>query len=103
MNVDAVVAATLRQNQFAPESTIVFLDRGQDDGLAVGNRLPVMRHGDGSVALLSLRPKGDERFPREVFGELLVVDVRGKTATAVVSHSMKEISVGDAVQARKGY
>ena len=58
---------------------------------------------DGYQPRMRFRPEEDKRYPRELLGEILLVDVRGKTATAVVMRSSREVEVGDHLEARKGY
>jgi len=38
-----------------------------------------------------------------VQGQVIVIDVRERTSTAVVTRSIKEMKVGDRLEARKGY
>ena len=70
----------------------VYLNRGSDDGLAVGSPLEVFREG-GKV----LETARDEkvRVPDRVVAELLVVRAQEKTAVAVVRHAEEELALGD--------
>ena len=102
-DVDALVSATLRPQELMGEASLVFLDRGRDDGLEIGNRLVLVRRGDGIRPLLKKVQKDDARYPREVMGEVLIVDAKGKTSTGVVTRSLKEVEVGEQAEARKGY
>ena len=101
-NLEAFVVATLRPSEIVGSETLVFIDRGREDKIEVGNRLVVVRRGDG-YQLVNEKPEDDRRFPREVIAEVLVIDVRNKTASAVVTRSLKEITIGDHLEARKGY
>jgi len=101
--VDGMVVAALRPTKLVGSEMLVFVDRGRDDGLVVGNRLLVVRRGDGYQPLLRELPPDDERFPREVIAEVLVVDARERTATGIVTRALKEVRMGDRVEARKGY
>jgi hypothetical protein len=110
------------------QNQVVFIDRGQGDGLVVGNRLFVITRGDeyrktlfgasdyaaASVQYESERPAtvekdgarghGDERkYPEEVVGEIRVVSVREHTATCLVVDAVREIEPGQRVVARRGY
>lgn len=102
-DVDGQVMASLGSVALMGDATVVFVDRGKDDGLAVGNRMMVVRRGDGYMPKMGSRPRNDQRFPREVMGEVLLVDVRSRTSTGVVMRSNKEVEVGDTLEARKGY
>ena len=59
----------------------MFLDRGKDDGVEIGNRFMVTRRGDGYQPLLSKGPMDDRRFPRETIAEIVVVNLRDHIAT----------------------
>ena len=104
VSVDGLVLATMRPTELLGEAMLVFVDRGKDDGLAVGNRLQIARRGDGyESARVSGKQIDNNRFPREVMGEVILVEVRKNTSTAVVTRSIKEVAVGDRLEARKGY
>lgn len=46
-NLRGVVVAVLRPHELVAADNIVFVDQGRDEGLEVGNRLLVVRRGDG--------------------------------------------------------
>ncbi len=123
-DVQAHVLASIHQHEFYGQNQIVFIDKGDKDGLRPGNRLFIIRKGDAwrqslasdadatRIALESNSPAETERvptphnnavLPEEVIGELRVVDVRDHTATCVVTQSRSEIETGDNAVARKGY
>ncbi len=103
-SVDGIVLATMRPTELLGEAMLVFVDRGRDDGLAVGNRLQIARRGDGYQSeRVTGKQIDNSRFPREVLGEVVIVEVRKNTSTAVVTRSIREVAVGDKVEARKGY
>jgi hypothetical protein len=81
------------------ENHVVFLDRGERDGVEEGNVFRVLRSGD-QYGLEPARPSWDTSLPVESVGDLLVVDVKERTSTALVTRSMKELFVGDRVEAR---
>jgi len=70
----------------------VYLNRGSDDGLAVGSPLEVFRAG-GKVP----ETARDEKVlvPDRVVAELLVVRAQPNSAVAVVRHAEEELSLGD--------
>ncbi|MSP59366.1 MAG: LysM peptidoglycan-binding domain-containing protein [Myxococcales bacterium] len=103
VDLDAVVVETLRPTQLVGGETLIFLDRGRADQLEVGNRLVAVRRGDGYQPLRSVRDGEDRRFPREVVAEVLVVDVRDRTAAGIVIRTIKEVRIGERLEARKGY
>jgi hypothetical protein len=100
---EGVVVTTLQPRDLVGAGSLVFIDRGQKDGVEVGNRFFVVRRGDGYLPLLSKGPVDDKRFPRENIAEVLIVDLRDQLATGLVVKSNKEARIGDRVEARAGY
>ncbi len=124
----AHVAASVYPHVLFGQNQVVFIDRGQQDGLVPGNRLFVISRGDGYRRTLvgasefasaevhydSQRPatiekgaalgRGDEsKFPDEVTGELRVLSVRDHSAACLVIASTREIEPGHLVVARRGF
>jgi len=90
------------------ESNEVFIDKGANDGVEVGNTFAVIRKGDGlrdaavygkayNMGATGSRAAG-VAVPNENVGLLLVVDVRDRLSTAVVVKSVKELRAGDVVE-----
>ena len=122
----ARVLTSIHPHVYMGQHQLVFIDRGSEDGLAAGNRLLVVRHGDAwrqslvtatasardslqidspkksEVRTTTLR-RDDKDFPEEIIGELRVLKVSRYSASAVVAESNKEIVVGDRAVAREGY
>jgi hypothetical protein len=109
---------------FYGQNQVVFIDRGEVDGLKPGNRLFVIRKGDAwhqslpspssarRIALESDSPAQIERVPRpsnesvlpeEVVAEIRVITTRQRSAMCVVTASRREVEPGDSAFARKGY
>jgi hypothetical protein len=126
VNLRAHIVATVQPRELVGQHMVVFLDRGAEDGVARGNRLFVVRRGDAWQASLTtsaaaasgrgLDRDGDGRvdappgsttaagnLPEEIVGEILVVDVRPRSATAIVTSSISEVTVGDVLEMRRGY
>jgi len=122
------VAASLYPHVLYGQNQVVFIDRGQQEGLVPGNRLFVITRGDGyrktlvgasefaasHVQYENEEPakveqggalgKGDEKnYPEEVIGEIRVLSVRDHTAACLVVASTREIEPGQRIVARKGY
>jgi hypothetical protein len=122
------IAATVYPRAFAGQNQIVFLDRGSEDRVALGNRFLVTRTGDAwreSLEAMSAdtasgvgldrdgdglpdappdrarRPSGE--LPEQIVGELLVVEVRARTCTAIVTSSTVPLVIGDRASLRRGY
>lgn len=122
----ARVLTSVHPHVYMGQNQLVFLDHGSEDGLAVGNRLLVVRHGDSwrrslvtasSTARDTLRidtpnhsevrtttlRRDDKDFPEEIIAELRILKVSPYSSAAIVSESQKEIVVGDQAVAREGY
>jgi chemotaxis protein MotB len=63
------------------QRNIVYLDRGREDGIRPGDRMEIVRSG-GSL-------------PQRVVGELKILSLEDRTATALVTKSMSRILKGD--------
>lgn len=84
--------------QFA-EHQVVFVDRGTADGVENGNVFKVVRSGDPYGRDVN-RALWDPELPREDVGDLLVIDARERTSTALVTRSRVELLAGDRVEMR---
>ncbi|MDZ4732209.1 MAG: OmpA family protein [Nitrospirota bacterium] len=63
------------------QRNVVYLDRGREDGIRPGDRMDVVRSG-GSL-------------PQRVVGELKILSMEDRTATALVTKSISQILKGD--------
>jgi len=80
----------------AGTSDYVYLNRGAVHGLEVGNELEV--HEGGGVRVD--RPRAAEVLtPANVVAHLVVVSVQPDSAAAIVTHTVRELMVGDPVRA----
>ncbi len=123
-DLSAQVIASVKLHEFFGQNQVIFVDKGADDGLKVGNRLFVMRRGDAwrqtlvtdtaalRIAVESASPADTERvrrardeskYPQEVTAELRVLAVHQHSATCIVTQSVHEIELGELAVARKGY
>jgi hypothetical protein len=105
---------------------VVFIDRGENDGIQPGNRLFVVRRGDAwretlittttmaSTRILMDMPdqvefeatplEGDtEMFPEEVVAEMRVIRAHKYSSLALITESSEEVEPGDQAVARKGF
>jgi hypothetical protein len=81
------------------EHHVVFVDKGEVDGIEEGNLLTVVRSGD----LYDRDPYAtpwDPSLPKEDVGHLLVIDVKERASAALVTKSLMELLVGDRVEMR---
>jgi hypothetical protein len=103
VDLQGIVVGTLVPHELVGADNLVFVDKGKNDGVEIGNRFVVTRRGDGYEPLLSSGPMDDRRFPRENIGELLVVDLRDHIATCFMTRSTVEARIGDRVEAHRGF
>lgn len=103
VNLEARVIATFATTQLLSAGTFVVLNRGKRDGVEVGNRTFVIRRGDGYRGTLGEWESHDPGSPREVVGEILVVEVRDSASVAWIARSSKELRVGELTEMRKGH
>jgi hypothetical protein len=85
------------------EQAVVFIDKGKADGVEDGNVFRVVRSGDPYGLPLDTRqlaPPNDPELPSEVLGELMVIDAKETTSTALVMRSLRELLIGDVVEMR---
>jgi hypothetical protein len=123
-DVEASIISSIHPHNFYGQNQVVFLDKGEEEGLTPGNRLFVIRKGDGfhktqpsssaakRIALEDpspaatesiTKPRNDNALPEEVLAELRVISVKKGSAMALVTTSRREIELGDKAYARKGY
>jgi hypothetical protein len=102
VSLEARVIGTFAPNQLLGIGHFVILNRGKRDGVQVGNRTFVIRRGDGYRANLQQWEIHDKNSPKEVVGEILVVDVRDDASVAWIARSSKELKVGELTEMRKG-
>jgi len=63
------------------QRNIVYLDRGREDGIRPGDRMDVVRSGGG--------------LPQRVVGELKILSMEDRTATALITKSISRVLKGD--------
>jgi hypothetical protein len=103
VNLEARVIATFAPNTLLGPGHFVVLNRGKRDGVKIGNRTFVIRRGDGYRGTLESWEVHDPNSPREVVGEILVVDVRDEASVAWIARATKELRIGELTEMRKGH
>ena len=103
VNLEARVVAAFSPAQFLAAERFVVLNRGRRDGVQIGNRNFVIRRGDGYRGVLEGWEKMDPESPKEVVGEMWVIDVRETASVAWIARCSKELRVGETTEMRKGY
>ena len=105
-NLEARIIANLHDTRTVGTDTVVFLDVGKRQGVRPGNRMLVVRRGDGFKTILEDDIDEDEinkRFPDETTAEVLVLDVHEEASVGFVTRARKEVRNGDFVRMRRGY
>lgn len=123
-NVVAKVLTSLHPFAFYAQDQIVFLDKGSEAGLVPGNRLVVVRQGDGfkqthpkgsAAKRIAIEdespaatetiptPRDEQALPEEAIAELRVITVKKSSSMALVTSARREIEPGERAEARKGY
>jgi hypothetical protein len=128
VNAWAHIAASLYPHVLYGQNQVVFIDKGEKEGLVPGNRLFVVTRGDAYTQTLEGASRfatadiryetekpatieqgrqdsrvDESKLPDEVTGEIRVLRVRDHTAACLVVASTREIEPGQRVVARKGY
>lgn len=75
----------------------VFLDRGTDDGVDVGDALYIVERRDPLSPATDLE---DEALPERVIGRVVVVRATAEASTAVVVNAARDIQVGQRLTTR---
>lgn len=124
--VQAKIVGSIHPFEFYATDQVVFIDKGSDDGLEVGNRLVAVQRADrwirdaqsaggfgrarslvendAMASVEDLQDSADEEtFPAETYGELIVTRVRAHTATCLIVGASYEIPRGAVLLAREGY
>jgi hypothetical protein len=81
------------------EGLQVFIDRGADDGVKLGNTFTFFRSGDTRGIERHFNPQiNDDSLPREDVGSCMVVDVKAKVSCCLVTRSLRELVAGDVAE-----
>jgi hypothetical protein len=98
VDAQGTIVGLLTRDQLIGDGEVVFLSLGKSSGVAIGNRMTVVRRGDAKPDVME---KGvgedDRRFPARALGEIVVVEVGDKISVGLVTLSVQEMSVGDLV------
>jgi hypothetical protein len=92
--ITGLVVATKDQKFVVATGDIVYLDRGEQHGVVLGDRFDVLQEHRGVRHLTSSQWLS---VPPQIFATLTVMDVRSRTSTALVTTSQREFSVGTVV------
>ena len=102
VDAQAPIVAMLTKDQLIGQGEVVFVSLGKSSGVKVGNRMFVIRRGDGKPDNMSNEIGSDDRrFPARALGEIVIVEVGEKVSIGLVTLSVQEMSVGDLVMMQK--
>jgi hypothetical protein len=124
-DLDASIIASIYPYHFHGQHQVVFIDRGEKDGVRPGMRFFAMRRGDrwqesidsaGQMAKLRPRVEDDrpdrvdrlrtesdtDRLPDETYAEIRVLRVRDHTAACLVVAAKYEVEHNARLVARRG-
>jgi hypothetical protein len=98
VDAQGAIVAMLTNDQLIGQGEVVFVDLGKRSGVEVGNRMFVVRRGDGYPQIMSNQVGQDDRkFPARALGEIVIVDVGERISVGLVTLAVQELSVGDIV------
>jgi hypothetical protein len=98
VDAQGAVVAMLSHEQLIGQGEVVFVDLGKRSGLEVGNRMFVVRRGDGYPGNMNNHIGQDDRkFPARALGEVVIVEVGERISIGLVTLAVQEMSVGDIV------
>ncbi len=104
VELQGTIVALVGEEEIIGQNQVVFVDKGKEDGVEVGNRMFVVRRGDGYGEARSADinvGQDDSRFPARAIGEVVIVEAGKKVLTALVTLALREFGVGDGVMMRK--
>jgi len=112
-NVIARIIATVQPRDMISYGNVVFLDVGEGQGIAPGNRFFIVRREDNWQKTLERSPEemgnivpvpalDHDGLPKEVIAELRVIKVRKDTTIALVVRSDFDIAHGEIAEMREG-
>jgi peptidoglycan-associated lipoprotein len=87
--VSGIVLDFMTPRQLTGQSEIIYIDRGEMDGVALGDRFSVSHRGK--------RLSPTSRNPDQAVAEIRIISLQARTATAYVSHSTDAIRRGDII------
>lgn len=95
----AKIVDSMTKQQFYAESHYVFIDKGAEDGVRVGNRMFIYQRKEG---LTPITEEAGEKVPWRQVGQLVLLDVRKNYSMAVITDSSREVRIGDRLEMYSG-
>jgi hypothetical protein len=104
VDLQGTIVAIIGTDKIVGEGQVIFVDKGSNQGVKVGNRMYVVRRGDAYEDVMGPSHnvgQDDRRFPARAIGELIIVDAGKDVSVAMMTLSLQELGVGDMVLMRK--
>jgi hypothetical protein len=96
------IIAILTPAMLIGKGELVFVDLGEGSGLEIGNRMFVIRRGDGKPAQSKQTiGQNDPNFPARALGEISIVEIGKNMSVGLITLSVQEMGVGDLVMMQK--
>lgn len=96
-SIEGVIIGSLEEKVSLGEGDVVYIDKGEEDGLSVGNILSVYKKKEGIFNPLDKK----RAFPSPTYiGKILLIHTDKKTSTAFILTSREEIYIGYVVMGR---
>jgi hypothetical protein len=96
-DLEATIIARLTEEQeLASTGETVFLDRGTNDGIDVGQALFIVERRDAA----NLEGKPDDALPERVVGRVVIVRSEPAFSTGVVMNAARDVQVGQRLTTR---
>lgn len=78
------------------EHQLVLVDRGSADGVQVGNTFTVIRQSnEGGTNFMQPQYGQDKKWPEESIAACMVIDVKDRASTCLMTRSIREVLRGD--------
>jgi hypothetical protein len=102
VDLQGTILAILTPGMLIGHGELVFINLGEGSGLEVGNRMFVVRRGDGYPENgQETIGQNDTRFPARALGEVSIVEIGKNVAVGLVTLSVQEMGAGDIVMMQK--
>lgn len=94
------IVDTLRIQSLFGEHDYVFINKGKNDGVRIGNRFFAYKRYDGKS---DLDEDNVDELPYERLAQLVVIHAEGDWATALITESRRELEIGMRLEMYEGY
>jgi hypothetical protein len=96
-DIAGFIVATKDNKVVVGMGDIVYLDRGKQQGVAIGDRFNILQE---SQTVQHPATRRMVRLPQQILGVLIVLNVQDHTSTGLITASQREFSTGAPVEVR---